>query len=153
MRGVYRVTGTRATVTTGVTLCVLSTPAGRAIEILSARVSTDDAAATSEQMIVELNRGGTTPTGGTSGFTGKPTEEGSTTTVVTAYIGVTGGFVFDADVDAIARSSANKLAGWEYVPMPEERPIIAVSDFIGLKTDSTIASSSLSFEITYRELG
>ncbi len=151
MRGVYRLAGTRATVTSGITLCTLGTSATTMIEILSARVSCDDEE-TSEQMVVELNRCATAGTGGTEP-TAKPTEEQSAATDTAERIGITSPPTFDADADAIARGSVNKLAGWEYVPLPEERAIIGISQFVGLQTDSTIVSCTLSFEIIYREIG
>ena len=56
--------------------------------------------------------------------------------------------------DAIASGGANKLCGWEYVPTPEERPIIAANDDVGLRLiDAIGVSSDLTAEIVFREFG
>ena len=76
MQGVYRLTGTIASVTTAKTLAYIETHATRPIEIYSARVTCENED-TSEQISVELNRITTlgTPTATTD--VPKPTEEGS----------------------------------------------------------------------------
>ncbi len=154
MQGVYRLTGTIAAVITAKTLCYIETHATKPIEIYSARVSCEDED-TSEQIYVELNRIATlgTPTATTD--VPKPTEEGSS-----AYGGVCKADVtaseptYDDITDAIAAGGANKLGGWEYVPLPEERVIVAPADDVGLRLVDAIANSSaISFEITFREIG
>lgn len=154
MRGVYRLTGTIATVTTAKTLAYITASATAPIELLSARVSCENED-TSEQIYVELNRIATLGTPTATVDVPKPTEEGSAAFGGTAKVNVTASEpTYDGITDAIAAGGANKLGGWEYVPLPEERPIIAPSDTVGLRLVDAIANSSdISYEITFREIG
>ena len=154
MQGVYRLTGSIAAVTTAKTLFIIETNATKPVEIYSCRatVTNED---TSEQIHLELNRIATlgTPTGTTE--VPKPTEENSTAFGGVATVNITASEpTYDDLTDAIAQSGANKLAGWEYVPLPEERPIVAANDDFGLRlVDAITNSSTVTFEITFREIG
>jgi hypothetical protein len=154
MRGVFRVTGTVSTVTTAKTLCYVTAPSDAVLEILSARVTCQDED-TSEQVFIELNRIATLGSPTATARTPKPTEEGSAAFGGTANENVTASEpTYDAINDAIAAGGANKLAGWEYVPLPEERAYISPSDTFGLRVvDAISVSSDLSYEITFREIG
>jgi len=154
MQGVYRLTGTIAAVTTAKTLAYIETHATRPIEIYSARVTCENED-TSEQIYVELNRIATlgTPTATTD--VPKPTEESSSAYGGVCKVNVTASEpTYDDITDAIAAGGANKLGGWEYVPLPEERVIVGAADDVGLRLVDAIANSSdISFEITFREIG
>ncbi len=154
MQGVYRLTGTIANVTTAQSLAWIATHATKPIEIFSARVSCEDED-TSEQIYVELNRIATV--GSMAGTTDVPkqTEEGSSNyggvCKVNMTVEPTG---YDDITDAICAGGANKLGSWEYVPMPEERVIIAPADDVALRLVDAIANASgISYEITFREIG
>ena len=153
MQGVYKLTATVAAVTTAKTLAYIET-GGKPIEILSARVTCQDEE-TSEQIFVSLNRIATlgTPTATTE--VPKPTEEGSSVYGGVCKVNVTASEpTYDDITDAIAAYGANKLAGWEYLPMPEERPIVAGADDVGIKLiDNIDTASDLTVEITFREIG
>ena len=154
MRGVYRLATTITAVTTAKKLLYLATPATKVVEILSARVTCEDED-TSEQIKVSLNRA-TGTVGGGDVLTPKPTEEGTAASGCTCKGGNTSitGMTSDAIEDAIAAGGANKLAGWEYVPLPEERAVIKPSDYLVLETIDAIANScDLTCEILFRELG
>lgn len=154
MQGVYKLTGTVSAVTTAKTLAYIETHATKPIEIYSARVSCQDED-TAEQIFVELNRIATlgTPTATTE--IPKPTEEGSAAYGGVCKINVTASEpTYDDITDAIAAGGASKPGGWEYVPLPEERVIVAAADDVGLRiVDNISASCDLSFEITFREFG
>ena len=154
MRGVYRAVDTISAVTTAKTLLYLTTPSDAVIEILSARITAQDED-TSEQIMAELNRITTLGTPTATTITPKPTEEGSAASGCTCKSNVTASEpTYDGESDAIASGGANKLAGWEYVPLPEERPVIKPSDNVGLRLIDAIANSSdLTAEIVYREIG
>lgn len=154
MRGVYRASGTITGVTTAKTLIYLTVPSDEVIEILSARITCEDED-TSEQIKAELNRIATLGTPTATTITPKPTEEGDSAWTGTAKLNVTVSEpTYDAYGNAIASGGANKLAGWEYLPMPEERAIIAPSDNVGLRLIDAIANSSdLTAEITFRAIG
>lgn len=153
MQGVYKLTATVAAVTTGKTLAYIETGT-KPIEIYSARVTCQDED-TSEQIFIELNRIATlgTPTATTE--VPKPTEEGSAAYGGVCKVNVTASEpTYDDITDAIAAGGANKLAGWEFLPLPEERPIVAGSDDVGIRVVDTIANSSdLTVELTFREIG
>ena len=153
MRGVYRLSGTISAVTTAKTLLYIETGSAP-IEILSARVTCQDED-TSEQIFVELNRIATlgTPTATTE--VPKPTEEGSAAFGGVCKLNVTASEpTYDHITDAIASGGANKLAGWEYIPLPEERAIVAGNDDVGLRlVDNLGNASDLTAEILFRELG
>ena len=153
MRGVYKATGTIATVTTAKTLVYVTAPADAVLEILSARITFEDED-TAEQIYAELNRIATLGTPTATTLTPKPTEEGSAAFGGTSKYNVTASEpTYDAITDAIAAGGANKLAGWEYVPLPEERSYLSPSDSLGLRLVDAITSSDVSFEITFREIG
>lgn len=153
MRGVYRLVDTISSVTTAKTLLYIETGT-KPIEILSARVTCQDED-TSEQIMVELNRIATLGTPTATTITPKPTEEGSAAYGGTCKSNVTASEpTYDGESDAIASGGANKLAGWEYVPLPEERVIVGPSDDVGLRLIDDIANSSnLTAEIVFREIG
>jgi hypothetical protein len=153
MRGVYKVSDTIATVTTAKTLLYLTADSDHVLEILSARVTCQDED-TAEQFFVELNRIATLGTPTATSRTAKPTEEGAVAWGGTAAVNVTASEpTYDDIFNAIAAHGANKLAGWEYVPLPEERPIINPSDSVGLYLVDTITSCDLTAEITFRVIG
>ena len=152
MRGVFKATGTIAAVTTKFTFCTLTTVTNP-IEILSARVTAQDED-TSEQMFIELNRANGSGTGTTK--TPRPLEEGSAAATTTSKHTITtvNEPTYDAIDYAIAAGGANKLAGWEYVPMPEERAIVKASDSVGLRLVDDVANATdFTYEITFREIG
>lgn len=154
MQGVYRLSGTISGVTTAQSLLTIATHATKPIEILSARITCQDED-TSEQIFAELNRITTVGSLAGTAEVAKPTEENST-----AYGGVclrdisVEPTTYDDISDAIHSGGANKLAGWEYVPLPEERVIVAAADNVGLRLLDDIANSSdLTAEIVFREIG
>lgn len=158
MRGVFRLAQTITSVTTAEPLLYIATPADLMIEILSARVTCENED-TSEQIKISLNRIASGSVGGGTALTAKPTEPGgavSTASGCTCKGGDTAitSLTSDSINDAIASGGANKLGGWEYVPLPEERHIITVSDELVLETIDTIANScDLTAEIIFREIG
>lgn len=154
MRGVFRAVDTISGVTTAKTLLYIEVPTDAVIEILSARITCQDED-TSEQIMAELNRIATLGTPTATTITPKPTEEGSAAFGGTVKSNVTASEpTYDAEEAAIHSGGANKLAGWEYVPLPEERPIISPGDDVGLRLIDAIANSSdLTAEIVFREIG
>ncbi len=153
MRGVYTVRDTITNVTAAQPLLYLGVPTSSVIEILSARVSCQDEN-TSEQFLVTLGKVTGTVAGGNA-LTPRVSEGGDIASTVTAKGGETDitGLTQEGDSDAIASHGSNKLGSWEYVPLPEERVFISPSGEITLETQSAITSSSLTAEISFREIG
>ena len=152
MQGVYKVGDDIATVTTATPLLFLKAAADRCIEILSARVTCVDEP-TSEQFQCKLTipsgteAGGDTVTPHPMGADSAPADS-TALSDATAITGLTGG-----DIEAaFAGHAANKLGGWEYVPLPEERPMIKGAQELLLETTTTITSCTLHAEIVFREL-
>lgn len=154
MRGVYKLTVDVAAVTTKKTLLWLTAPAAAVVEILSARITFRDEDS-SEQIEAELNRIATVGSAAGTSITPKKLEESDGASGSTCYSNLTvEPTTYDAVADSIAHGGANKLAGWEYLPLPEERPIIKPSDNVGLRLLADIANSTgLTAEITFREIG
>ena len=153
MQGVYRVSDTISGVTTAQTLIWIATAATQIIEIYSASITCQDED-TSEQIMAELNR--ITTIGSAAGTTraAKPTEEASTAAGAVCKVDLTvEPTTYEGAWLSIASGGANKLGGWEYVPLPEERPIIGINDDVGLRLIDTITSSDLTASITFREIG
>lgn len=154
MRGVYRASVSINAVTTAKTLIYIVAPADAVLEILSARISCENEN-TSEQINAELNRIATLGSPTATALTPKPTEEGSAAFGGTAYYNVTANEpTYDAATDAISSGGDNKLGGWEYKPLPEERSVIKPGDVVGLRLKDALANSSnLTAEIIFREIG
>jgi hypothetical protein len=154
MRGVYVLRDTITAVTTAKELLYIQVPSDSVVEILSARVTCQDED-TSEQMFVTLARATGTQAGGDS-LTPEPLETGSVASGCTCKGGNTAitGLTQQGDSQAIASHGANKLAGWQYLPLPEERHILSPSTQLTLELIDDLANSSdLSCEIVYREIG
>lgn len=154
MQGVYKLTNTVSAVTAAKTLAYITTHATKPIEIYRVSVSCQDED-TSEQILAEFNRIATLGTPTATTVTPKPTEESSSAFGGVAKTNVTASEpTYDASTAAIAAFGANKLGGWEYVPLPEERPIIAANDSVGIRLiDAISVSSDLTVEIVFREIG
>ncbi len=154
MQGVFKIQGSITGITTAKTLCYIETHATRPIEIYSSHISCEDED-TSEQIYAELNRITTlgSPTG--TVIVAKPSEEGSSSYSGICTVDVTGGEpTYDSVNDAIHAGGANKLGSWEYMPLPEERTIVAANDDVGLRLIDDLANASaLSFHISFREIG
>ena len=153
MQGVYKVGDDIATVTTATPLIFIKAAADRCIEILSARVTCVTQAATSEQFQCKLTIPTGTEAGGDSvvphpmGADSAPADS-TALSDATAITGLTG-----ASIEAaFAGHGANTLGGWEYVPLPEERPMIKGAQELLLETTTTISSVTLHAEIVFREL-
>lgn len=156
MQGVYKLTGEIAAVDAAKTLCYIETHATRPIEIYSARITFNNED-TSEQIYAELQRIATLGTPTATTRTPKPTEEASAAYGGVCKLNVTASEPTYDDrtiSDAIAHYGANKLGGWEYVPLPEERVIIAAADDVGLRLlDAISVATDVAFEIIFREFG
>jgi hypothetical protein len=58
------------------------------------------------------------------------------------------------NTNPIDRQGFNNFGGYNYDPIPEERPVVPPGGFIGLRlTGATITSGHVNAEIIYREIG
>jgi hypothetical protein len=152
--GTYRVYASVATVTTAKTLLYLTVPADSIVRILRASITCEDED-TSEQILAELNRIASLGTPTATATTPKPTAEGMAASGTAGFRNVTADEpTYDSAQESIARHGSNKLAGWEYVPLVEERVVLKPGENVGLRLIDDIANAAdLSAEIVFEELG
>jgi len=154
MQGVYKLTNTVASVLAAKTLAYITTHATKPIEIYRVSITAQNED-TAEQIFAEFNRISSLGTPTATTVTPKPTEESSSAYGGVAKTNVTASEpTYDAITEAIAIGGCNKLGGWEYVPLPEERPIVAANDNVGIRLiDALSATTNLTVEIVFREIG
>lgn len=143
-----------AGVTTAKTLIYITAPATAVLRILRASITCEDED-TSEQICAQLNRISALGTPTATAITPKPTAENMAASAATVEGNVTASEpTYDAAGNELAHGGANKLAGWEYVPLLEERDVIKPGDSVGLRLVDAIANSSdIVAEIVFEEIG
>lgn len=154
MRGVFRLVDTIGSVTTAKTLLYITSPSNAVVEILGAKVTCQNED-TSEQIMIELNRISSLGTPTATTIVPKVSEEGASAFGGVCKSNVTAGEpTYDDESAAMASGGANKLAGFDYSPLPEERPILSPNDSVGLRLLNTIDNScDLTAELLFREIG
>lgn len=151
MRGVYTAEHDVA-VSGAKTLMLLELPADLVVEVLGASITNQDVD-TSEQLHCGLYRVSTIGDPSGTEITPEKHENGDVASTVTA----TAALATEPDTyDAIAfdQRGFNNLAGYNYDPIPEERPIVSPSSAVGLRLLSAPSTSHiLNMQIIYREIG
>lgn len=155
MRGVYEGNFQWASLTTAQTLCTLGTTSSICAEILSADV-TDTNNTTNQQMETYLQRttGAITGTGIATATPSKD-EVGDQAAASTLTYGSSSSQTeptYTANTKLGFKGYAS-LAGWQYAPVPEERPVVPPSGFIGLKMNTAGASTGWDVALRWREIG
>ena len=154
MQGVYTYTRRVATVTTAVNLLEFEGAANGVYEVLRAWVKASTAAAAQQQGIFGLY---TTSAVGTGGSPTTVTPDKTEPLSATAASAVKFGYTTPA-VKAVARDedSPSVLAGYLFVPTPEERIFVRGSTSILrnliLRSDQTLTSVNLLVGLRIREL-
>lgn len=129
MRGVYTAEAKSAAWNSTKSMMILQAASTKCVEIISAHVGNVGTNVTNQQLECRIARVTTygTPSGGVGAITPTPEEIGdqAATTVATAFV--------TADVTTIS-ATANldhqgfaSLAGYQFAPVPEERPTIPPS--------------------------
>jgi len=152
MRGVYSVQASIATVTTAKTLIQIKAGTASALEILRAwitngTVTTDDNV---EGIIVRKSAAATV-----TSFTPllfDPSDQAAKAVGGTAATGHTA-TVEGTDTDVLVREAFSVLAGWTWLPTPEERMVVPQGGIIALKSNIAITSATLVCGMIFREIG
>jgi hypothetical protein len=150
MRGVYIAQATVAANTAGTKdLLSIVAPSTAAVEILSIKV-TDRDNDTNEQFVIEIQRAGGTPAGGT-GLTIIKTESGSAAASSTAMSSPTSGITSPAAIEEFA---GPLLGGIRETFIPEGRPTLAPSEVFVVNQSAAISTATnLQVVVKFREIG
>lgn len=154
MRGVYALNYEIAGFTTAKSLAMVTAAATHVLELLEVHVTNSNNAITA-QLGVALQR--ISSIGSAAGTNLKtsnvvPDDVGDQATAVTTAIGnltvepTTYSTVLD-------QQGVNNLAGYHYVPLPEDRPTVPPGGTIGLRMLSNLSSTTLEVQMIWREIG
>ena len=153
MRGVYEASLQISGLNAARTLLYLTAPSGKCVEVLSASV-TNATNETNEQLECCLQRITTlgTPTG--TALTPTKMEQGDQAAGSTAVGNVTASEPTYTSNTQIGRRGFPSLGGWEFAPVPEERPVIAPSESWGLRILAAPSSAiDADVRVVFREIG
>lgn len=145
MLGVYTTTYEAAT-TSAVTLLELQAPSTGPIEILRATITQSSVTAddNAEALILRYDTGIT----GTANTEIKHNANSPTAGATAKHTATVEGSV---NIENIILEGFSVLAGWTWLPTPEERIWVPPSKFIGLKSNVAITSANLIATLTWRE--
>ena len=152
MRGVYEATVRVTGVTQAQTLLYITVPSNKVVEVLSAEITnatneTNEQCEGALQLVSLLG----TPTAAT--ITPTKTEQGDQASACTVKGPVTASEpTYSAGVELGAKGFAS-LAGYQYAPVPEERPVLAGGSTWGLRLLNNPSSANLNGVLRYREIG
>ena len=154
MRGVYNLNYEIAGFTTAETLAMITAAATHVLELIEVHV-TNSNNAISAQIGVALQR--ISVVGGAAGANLKtsnviPDDVGDQATAVTTAIGnlTVEPTTYTSVID---QQGVNNLAGYHYVPLPEDRPTIPPGGSVGLRMLSNLTSSNIEVQMIWREIG
>ena len=152
MRGVYSVHASIATITTAVTLLQIKAGSASALEILRAWITNGTASADDifEAQILRKTAAATV-----TSFTPLLFDPSDQAAKAVGGTAATGHTATDEGTDGniLVREAASILAGWTWLPTPEERIVVPQGGFIALKSGITITSATLVCGMIFRELG
>lgn len=151
-RGVYSVTASIATVTAAKTLIQLKAGPNTAIELLRAWI-TNGSVTTDDNVEGQILR--KTAAATVTSFTPlkfNPLDGAADSVGGTTATG-TNASAEGTDGDILAREGFSILAGWVWLPTPEERIVVPSAGFLALKSAITITSATLICGMIFRELG
>ncbi len=152
---VYTFSRQGMSVSTAITVLQLAAATAKPVEILRAWAS-QQTSTTSTQVGITLVRktGAATVTAAVAADIKKanPSDSASSVQLGTALTGYTA-TAEGTDGDQLYVDGFNVLSGWLYLPVPEERIVVAGGGIIGLKFLTTQAAATYNVGICYRELG
>ena len=151
MRGVYSVVGSTATLTTAKTLIQIKAGAATSLEILRAWISqtTSETSDTSEAQV--LRKSATATVTSFTPLLFEVSDQAAKAVGGTSATGINASGE-GTDGDILIREGFNVLAGWTWLPTPEERIFVEPAGFIGLKFNVNISSATLVYGMIFREL-
>jgi hypothetical protein len=156
MRGVYTVeikVSALATTKLGLLLINVST---KVLEIISAHIGNVGTNVTNQQLEAQLCRISSVGSPVGTGVTPNPEEPGDQASALVATTNVLGALSTDVTTKGVNvdHQGFASLAGYQFAPVPEERPVIAPSGAmgLGLVVAPGVAFDAV-FQIKYREIG
>lgn len=139
------------TVTTAKTLIQLKAGASRKVELLRAWISQSSVTAddTGEALLLRYTSAGTV----TSATPIKHNPDGQAAQAVggTAATGTNATAEGSTSIENIILEGFSVLAGWVWLPTPEERIIVPPAGFLALKSNFDITSANIIAGMTFRE--
>jgi hypothetical protein len=152
MRGVYTVKIKISAVTTAKTLIQIKAGTASALEILRAwltqsNVTVDDNA---EALILRKTAAATVTSA--TPVLHDPSDQAAKAVGGTTATG-TNASTEGTDGDELIHEGFSILAGWTWLPTPEERIIVPQAGFIALKSAIDVTSADIVCGITFREIG
>lgn len=150
MRGVY-VAEKKMTLTASKTLMLVEAASTHVLEILSCMVTNvgNDTAEQIECGLFHVTTKGS-PTG--TSVTPRKTEQGDQASAATVLANLTAEPT-TIEADPVDRQGKSNLAGYSFIPREEEKVYVKPSGLIALRLLQAIASTELSVQIKYREIG
>lgn len=153
MRGVYEATASISSLSAGKTLMYISVPSTITVEILSIEI-TNTNNATNQQLEATFQRITTLGSPTATSITPTKTEQGDQASACTVAANVTSGEPTYTSGVEVGRKGFASLAGYQYAPVPEERPVLAPSSNWGLRMlTSSFTAMNTDVVIRYREIG
>ena len=153
MRGVYEANFLASGVNSLRTLMLLTAPANKVVEILSASI-TDASNTTNAQLAAAFQQVTTLGTPASTSVTPTKGEQGDQASGSTVTANVTGSEPTYTNNTQIGLRGFASLGGWEFSPVPEERVYVGGGATIGLRLlDTAPSATDFMVRISYREIG
>lgn len=154
MRGCYEATIQDSSASAAKTLLYITVPANKVVEVLSAEVTNADNE-TNEQCEVTFSKISSLGTPTATTITPTKMEQGDQAASSTVKGVVSGSepTYTTGPVVEFGRKGFPSLAGYQYAPVPEERPILAGGDSWGLRLLNSPSALKLDVVLRFRELG
>lgn len=153
MRGVYSIDALITALTTAKTLVLIEAPSTKCLEILSASVTTQGSNVTNQQLEAEWKRVTTLGSPVGTSQTPSPMESGDQAAGSTVLVNLTSEPTTYSTALIFDRQGFASLAGYQHMPVPEERISVPPSGSIGLYLDTAPTSTNFAIKVTYREIG
>jgi hypothetical protein len=153
MRGVYTGEAKISALAASKTLMLITAPSLKAVEILSAHIGNVGSNVTNQQLEACFQR--VTTVGSAAGGAMTPSQmevgdQASGSTLLSAL--TTEPTTYTANTQ-VGYQGFPSLGGYQFAPVPEERPVIPPAGIIGLRMLSTPTAIDLIVTVTYREIG
>lgn len=152
MRGVYTASIPISALAAAKTLLYITAAANKPVQILSAHIG-NTSNETNEQLLATLQRVNAlgTPTG--TAVTPAPHEAGDQAAAATCVGNVTAGEPTYVASTEVGRKGFASVNGYDFLPTPEEQPIIQGGATWGLRMINAPTSFDALVTVTFRELG
>jgi hypothetical protein len=153
MRGVYTIDAKITSLSTSKSLVLLTAPATACLEILSASVGNAGTNVTNQQLEVEFARVTTLGSPVGTAQTPSPEENGDQAAAATATVNLTTEPTTVSTTKVFDHQGFASLAGYQHVPVPEERINVPPSGSIVLKMMTAPTAFDCVVSVRYREIG